>query len=424
MKIAIIGGGITGLSAAYELSKKGHRVIVFERSKTPGGLGTYIKVGNNYIESFYHHFFESDLEIKRLARELNIQDKLRFYKAKTGIFSENKIYSFSSPSDLLRFYSLSIFNRIRCGITLGFLKLFPFPLSFLDKIPAEKWIKKYAGEKVYEKIWGPLLEGKFSKYAKEIPALWLWGRIKDRSLKLGYFDGSVKILFDNLIKKINEKGNSIKLGSEILEIQSNEKGVKVVTKNSTYSFDKAIITTVSPVANLIIKNGLSENFRNYLNSIDQLGAICVILELKHSIQSQYWLNICDEKSKVLVMVEHTNMIEKKHYGNKTLVYLANYIHRDDRRFKQSDEEIIKDYAGILKTLNKNYKQSWILNSHISRVPRAQTIFKTGALRHLPPIELPAPNLYMANIDQMYPHDRNLDQGIELGKKVADIIFRS
>lgn len=44
MKIAIIGAGITGLSAAYELGKKGHEVVVFERSQYPGGLGNYIKL--------------------------------------------------------------------------------------------------------------------------------------------------------------------------------------------------------------------------------------------------------------------------------------------------------------------------------------------------------------------------------------------
>ena len=49
MKIAIVGAGITGLSAAYELGKKGHEVIVFERSEYPGGLGSYIKIKDNYI---------------------------------------------------------------------------------------------------------------------------------------------------------------------------------------------------------------------------------------------------------------------------------------------------------------------------------------------------------------------------------------
>lgn len=420
MKIAIIGAGITGLSAAHELCKKGHEVVVFERSQYPGGLGSYIKIKDNYIERFYHHFFVSHTYIKKLAKELGVEDKLKFYKAKTGIYSGGKIYPFGSPIDLLKFSPLSFVDKLRCGIMLAFLKLLPFPLPALDAISAQIWIKKYAGDKVYEKIWGPLLEGKFSKFANKISALWLWGRIRGRSLKLGYFDGSVKILFDKLIKEIKKK-SVIKLGSEITDINANKNGVLIKEKNAEYEFDKAIITTVSPIANLLIKESLSKEFRSYLNSIDHLGAVCLILELRHPIQSQYWLNICDKKSPVLVMVEHTNMLDKKYYGGRSIVYLANYLHRENKRFKISDVEVLREYASVLKKINKDYDDSWIIKSYISRIPRAQTIFSTGAFKRLPPIKLPCPNMYMVNIDQMYPYDRDLNQGIQLGKKVVEII---
>lgn len=421
MKIGIIGAGISGLSAAYELTKLGHKVIVFERSDTPGGLGTYIKIKNNYIERFYHHFFESDNYIKEYAKELEISKKLKFYKAKTGIFYDGKIYSFRSPLDVLNFKPLSFWDRLRCGAIVGFLKLLPTPLESLDKIPASEWIKKYAGKNVYEKIWGPLLEGKFSEYANKIPALWLWGRIKDRSSKLGYFDISVKVLFDKIIESINKSGNMIKLNSEIIGVSKSSNGIQVAEKNSKYSFEKVILTTVSPISNFLIKSAVPDKFRKYLNSIDHLGAVCLVLELKYSIQSQYWLNICDKKSPVLVMIEHTNMLDKKYYGESHIVYLANYIHRNDKRFKDSAERIFEEYTSILSKLNKKFNKSWILKWYISKVPRAQTIFGLESLKNIPPITLPIPNLYMINIDQMYPHDRNLNQGIELGKKVTKMI---
>ena len=118
------------------------------------------------------------------------------------------------------------------------------------------------------------------------------------------------------------------------------------------------------------------------------------------------------------MIEHTNFISPAVYKGKHLVYLANYLHRDDPRFSLSDDEIVKTYTSILKKMNKNFKKSWITATHISRVPRAQTIFQLHALKHKPPMITPIKHIYMANIDQMYPHDRNLNQGIELGKKAA------
>lgn len=421
MTIGIIGAGISGLAAAYELEKKGHKVTIFERSDTPGGLGTYIKVEGNYIERFYHHFFMSDNFIRDYARELSLDKKLRFYKVKTGVYTDDKIFPFSSISGLFNFTPLSLIDRIRCGIMLGLFKVLSFPLSQLDSISAAQCIKLIGGKNVYDKIWGPLLEGKFSNYSEIIPAIWFWGRIYDRSIKLGYFDGSVKIMFDRLITKIEELGGKILLNAEVSAVESKKNKVIITEKSAQYDFDRVVITTVSPIAEKLIKNILPKDYRNNLSSIDHLGAICLILELKYPIQSQYWLNICDKTSPVLVMVEHTNMIGKKYYGERTIVYLANYIHRSDAKFALSDNEVVRTYSSVLNKFNKKFTSSWILKSHVSRVPRAQTIFGLRSLKNRPSIQTPRENIYMINIDQMYPHDRNLNQGIELGKKVAALV---
>ncbi|MFZ1619762.1 MAG: hypothetical protein WAT72_03890, partial [Microgenomates group bacterium] len=123
---------------------------------------------------------------------------------------------------------------------------------------------------------------------------------------------------------------------------------------------------------------------------------------------------------VLVMVEHTNLIDKKNYGNRSLVYLANYLHRDSARYKESDEMVVRSYISILKKLNPQFKNSWIKKSTISRVPRAQTIFGLGSLQNRPPIQI-LHNIFLGNIDQMYPHDRNFNLAVELSKKIAKMI---
>ncbi len=122
------------------------------------------------------------------------------------------------------------------------------------------------------------------------------------------------------------------------------------------------------------------------------------------------------------MVEHTNLIDKSHYAGRSLVYLANYIHRNDPRFALSDSEILKIYTSILKKINPKFQSSWIYKSHVSRVPRAQTLFSTGSLINRPPMKLSVPRIYLANIDMMYPHDRNFNLAAELGNKVARLVI--
>lgn len=420
MRVAIIGAGITGLSTALELSKNGHSVTIYEASPVPGGLGTYIEVGNNSIERYYHHFFRSDVHVIDLIGQLGIEDKLRFYPSKTSIFYKGKTYPFSSPLDLLKFSPLPLIDRLRLGFAIAQLKYLPLNMQKLDKISAKNWLIKNAGQKAYDIIWKPLLTGKFAKYADSVPTAWLRDRIRDRSFDLGYLDGGSRTLFDALIKELAKRKVTIHLETPVSQVESKQNSVEITSGAKIISYDKCLMTTVSPIATKLLKNKLKPELANVLNSQDQLGAVCLLLELSQPIQTQYWINICDDNEPVLVMVEHTNLIGKKHYGNKSLVYLANYLHRDSPRFMESDETVIKTYTTILKKLNPKFKNSWIKKATISRVPRAQTIFGLNSFANRPPIKL-LQNVFLANIDQMYPHDRNFNLGVELGRKVVTLI---
>ncbi|MBI4300726.1 MAG: FAD-dependent oxidoreductase, partial [Chloroflexi bacterium] len=76
MHVGVIGGGLAGLSAAYDLAKSGHRVTVLEASPQLGGLVGTFKVGGERLEQFYHHIFMSDTEVVRLIEELGLGNRL------------------------------------------------------------------------------------------------------------------------------------------------------------------------------------------------------------------------------------------------------------------------------------------------------------------------------------------------------------
>ena len=76
MKVGIIGAGITGLTSAYDLSKAGHDVVVFESSNQLGGHASTFEVQGTPLERGYHHWFTSDDDILTLMEEVGLGNQV------------------------------------------------------------------------------------------------------------------------------------------------------------------------------------------------------------------------------------------------------------------------------------------------------------------------------------------------------------
>ena len=110
MHIAVIGGGFTGLSAAYTLTRRGHKVTLFESGPVLGGLAYgFKKPGWNwYLENTYHHWFTNDRTVLKLIKELGLTNKIIITRPVTANLYNGKPYQLDSPLHLLRFPGLSI----------------------------------------------------------------------------------------------------------------------------------------------------------------------------------------------------------------------------------------------------------------------------------------------------------------------------
>ena len=113
----IIGGGFTGLAAAYQFALAGKKVCVLESESELGGLaGTFEVLPGIRLEKFYHHWFTSDVGALDLCHELGIGDKLRTKTSNTGLFYANSRFRLSSPMDLLKLKAIPFLDRIRTGL--------------------------------------------------------------------------------------------------------------------------------------------------------------------------------------------------------------------------------------------------------------------------------------------------------------------
>ena len=165
MKIAIIGSGITGLSAAYRLTKNGHEVVVYESSNVNGGQASTLEISGNDLEKAYHHLFVSDSHILNLYKELNISEELEWFKSSVATYTEKNIWPTTTILDLLKLKPLSIKQRLSLLLISLRLKLIR-DWKKLENITAYEWLKNKVEEKTFEIIFEPLLRGKFGRYYK------------------------------------------------------------------------------------------------------------------------------------------------------------------------------------------------------------------------------------------------------------------
>lgn len=389
-KIAIIGAGLTGLVAGYELSKKGHQVTIYEKSGDVGGLMGGFKISGTSLEKTYHHIFKSDKYIIELIKELGLQSRLKWYPEKTALYYDNQMYPFVGAMDLLKFKPLGLVAKIRLGLVKIWLEKDNNWQKY-ENVPAYQWMEKWCGRKAYQVIWEPLLRGKFDDKYQEISMAWMWARIHTRgnSGELGYLDGGFGQITEGLAKRIKKNSGVIKLNTEV--------DFKKVEKD----FDRIIYTGAS-------------------KEIDYLGAICVVFTSKQSLSPFYWHNINDLKSPFVAFIQHTNLVDKKNYGGKNVYYLGKYLPNDDKLMTTVDGKVAEKYFDYLKKIFPNFDKKLVEQKWVFKFKNAQHIVDCNY--QVPPTKI-SEKVYQANFAQIYPEDRGTNFAVREGKKIVKKILR-
>ncbi|MBP9690735.1 FAD-dependent oxidoreductase [Candidatus Woesebacteria bacterium] len=416
MHIAIIGAGLTGLTAGYELQKKGHTVTIFEKEKIPGGLaiGFQKALWEWPLEKHYHHIFESDTAIRNLAEEIGVT--FRFSQTNTSSLVDNEFLQLT-PLKLLTFSKLSIVERIRMGIVLAYLKYIAIWRN-LEGSTAHDWCIRNMGKRPYEMLWEPLMIAKFGPHYKTISMSWFWARIKARTPNLGYPDGGFQHLSDVLAEKILKAGGSIQYSSAVENISTHKERVEIRVHGTVQQFDRALVT-IPHVSFMKIASTLPPEYKKKLLSFKGIGALNMVLELDAPFfkNDVYWLSICEKKYPFLAVVEHTNFIDKGHYGARHLVYVGNYLPAGHAYFKHTEKELLSIYDPFLKKLSPDYA-AHLQSVTTFSVPFAQPIVTANFSKQLLPHDTPMPHVYLANIQQVYPWDRGTNFAVEMGKDAA------
>ncbi len=420
MDIAIIGAGVTGLTAAYDLLKLGHHVTLYEARPYVGGVAAGFKDDSWdwSLERFYHHIFATDKDFLTLMREMSLAEEMLFPRPLTSLYHHGEVYPLDSALAVLQFTPLPFVDRVRFGAVAAFVRYNPFWQPF-ERVTADAWLSRTMGKRAYETLWQPLLEGKFGSHYREVNMAWFWARLAKRTPKLGYFKGGFQRLWDLLADEIRAHGGELHLETPVKAIHPIAQGLRLSLETQDVSHER-VLATCSPQTLAELAPQLPQNYTAKLRNLTAMGAVVLVLSLKHQVSERhYWINIPKREGfPFLAFVEHTNYMAARHYGGDTIVYCGDYIDPEHPYFKMTAEAMFETFLPGIQRINPAFDRSWVKRMWKFSERYAQPVPPVNHSRAILPLQTLWESLWMANMSQVYPWDRGTNYAVALGRRAA------
>ncbi|MGE5225341.1 MAG: protoporphyrinogen oxidase [Planctomycetaceae bacterium] len=192
-RVVVVGGGITGLTAAFRLQQAGVDAVVLEQDDEPGGKVRAAEVGGVRLEAGPDSLLARKPWAVDLARELGVGDLVPAASAATHIWTRAGLLRFPSgpfgistePIELWRWKGMSYLGKLRAGGDL----VLPRRRADGDE-SLGSLLRRRIGNEATDTLVAPLLGGLFAgdvdrlSVAATFPELGAWER-EHRSLMLG-----------------------------------------------------------------------------------------------------------------------------------------------------------------------------------------------------------------------------------------------
>lgn len=420
-----------GMTLALRLTQAGQKVTLFESAPKTGGLAGSWEMNGITWDRFYHVILMSDLNTRKILKEIGLEEKLQWVETKTGFFSNGKLYSMSDIVEFFKFPPINLIDKFRLGLTIWVASRIR-NWQRLEQLKVANWLTKWSGRRVFEKIWLPLLKAKLGENYNNTSAAFIWTTIqrmyaaRKSGLKkemFGYVSGGYENINNHFADYIQELGVKIRYNSKVSSVKETPDNKLSISTESgeTLSFEQVISTLPSQMS-VKIANELTGTEKLQHNSIRYLGVICPSIMLKKAISPYYVTNIIDDWPSFTGVIEMTALIDKKEVHGNNLIYLPKYVNPDDPLFDADETELRRIFLGGLLKMYPNISESDILFFGISK---ARVVFALPTLnysRKLPGVKTSLNNYYILNSAQIINGTLNVNETIAVAEmKLKEIL---
>ncbi len=401
MKVGIIGAGPAGITAAYELAKRGVAVEVFEAGPHVGGLARTLDLWGQRVDLGPHRFFSKDARVNRLWQEVAAGD-FKIVKRLTRIFYDGKLYDYPlRPANALK--NMGVLNAAAC-MTSYARQLLRNRGVRAEPATFEDWVVSAFGRKLFEmffksyseKLWGiPCGEldadfaaqriKKFSLGGAALSALGI-GRSRHMTLvdQFAHPIGGTGMIYERMAMAVRAKGGVVHLATPVSGITPDGLGIRL-PDGSARKFDHVISTM--PLTLMV--RSLPDIPREVDAAISRLtyrNTILVYLRIDSpSLFPDQWLYVQSPELQLGRITNFRNWGEELHGGsNDTILALEYWCDADDEMWRRTDEELIALGSDELrKTALLGHAK--ILEGRVVRLPRCYPVYRAGYKAWLAPV---------------------------------------
>jgi len=284
--VAIVGGGVSGIAAAYTLSKAGLDVVVYEKDADVGGRartllveGKPVDIGAQFLSSFY-------TETLKLIAEVGLASALRSRSQWAYIARDQIEYPIWPLSPLLRGHALTWTNKLNLGSlavplmrhwgSLDIARL--WRSATLDTQSAQQFLVSKVGEQNVRLFVAPLLRGLLFWDTDTTSAPVVLSMLKAFATGRGTFrlDGGVGSLSTALAKTL-----TVHRESEVKKVSPLNTGVRLEAiiggSEQTISARSVICATTASTASRLFQ-WIRDSRVDFLDSITYSQTVMLFFE--------------------------------------------------------------------------------------------------------------------------------------------------
>ena len=422
---AVLGGGMLGMTLALRLAQAGKRVTLVEAAPSLGGLTSAWQLGGVTWDRYYHVTLLSDLHLRDLLRELDLEHQMQWRTTRTNFFSGKTLAPLNNVVDYLKLPGLRLLDKLRLGATIVFASKRSNGVP-LERHYASDWLIRYSGRRAFEIIWKPLLRAKLGDNYKYASAAFIWSVIRRfyaarrggmKTEMFGYVPGGYSCILAALSSQLKQAGVQILTSAPVDSIEQRESQYEIRAGEHKLYSDKLALCFAAPLAARIGVQ-LSAEEKERLQAIRYQGVVCASLLLARPLGGAYLTYITDDSLPFTTVIEMSSLVDRNDLGGHHLVYLPKYVPSDSSWFELSEAEIRRAFIDGLKKMFPDLQDSEVLAFRIARTRHVLAIPTLDYSSLKPPTETSVPGLFIVNSAQIVNASLNVNDTIKLANETA------